>query len=110
MCGGGGAGPRLFLRRAGPSCCERHSLAWVSDPRHAVDADYIAAIDNVVRKLMQERRLSIRVIFLPRRGMNLSRRRPYDKAPPANPAVLNAIESRSKFGLGDAGPEAPSWA
>ncbi len=29
-------------------------LAYVLGPRHAVDADHIAAIDNVVRKLMQE--------------------------------------------------------
>ena len=28
-------------------------LAWVLGLRHAVDADHIAAIDNVVRKLMQ---------------------------------------------------------
>ena len=29
-------------------------LAWVFGLRHAVDADHIAAMDNVVRKLMQE--------------------------------------------------------
>src|SRR5690349_20983641 len=29
-------------------------LAWVFGLRHAVDADHIAAIDNVVRKLMHE--------------------------------------------------------
>ena len=29
-------------------------LAWVFGLRHAVDADHIAAIDNVVRKLMQD--------------------------------------------------------
>ncbi len=29
-------------------------LAWVFGLRHAVDADHIAAIDNVVRKLMQQ--------------------------------------------------------
>jgi high-affinity nickel-transport protein len=29
-------------------------LAWVFGLRHAVDADHLAAIDNVVRKLMQE--------------------------------------------------------
>jgi high-affinity nickel-transport protein len=29
-------------------------LAWMFGLRHAVDADHIAAIDNVVRKLMQE--------------------------------------------------------
>src|SRR5437660_10314774 len=31
-------------------------LAWVFGLRHAVDADHIAAIDNVVRKLMHENR------------------------------------------------------
>ena len=31
-------------------------LAWVFGLRHAVDADHIAAIDNVVRKLVQNRR------------------------------------------------------
>ena len=31
-------------------------LAWVFGLRHAVDADHIAAIDNVVRKLVQDRR------------------------------------------------------
>ena len=31
-------------------------LAWVFGLRHAVDADHIAAIDNVVRKLVQSRR------------------------------------------------------
>lgn len=31
-------------------------LAWVFGLRHAVDADHIAAIDNAVRKLMQEGR------------------------------------------------------
>lgn len=29
-------------------------LAWVFGQRHAVDADHVAAIDNVVRKLMQK--------------------------------------------------------
>ena len=36
-------------------------LAYVLGLRHAVDADHIAAIDNVVRKLMQEGRASERV-------------------------------------------------
>jgi high-affinity nickel-transport protein len=34
-------------------------LAWVFGLRHAVDADHIAAIDNVVRKLMQDGRRPI---------------------------------------------------
>src|SRR3982074_308160 len=40
-------------------------LAWVFGLRHAVDADHIAAIDNVVRKLMQEgkRPLSVGLFF-----------------------------------------------
>lgn len=31
-------------------------LAWVFGLRHAVDADHLAAIDNVVRKLMQQKK------------------------------------------------------
>jgi nickel/cobalt transporter (NiCoT) family protein len=38
-------------------------LAWVFGLRHAVDADHIAAIDNVVRKLMQERKPPLTVGF-----------------------------------------------
>jgi nickel/cobalt transporter (NiCoT) family protein len=38
-------------------------LAWVFGLRHAVDADHIAAIDNVVRKLMQQGRRPIAVGF-----------------------------------------------
>lgn len=38
-------------------------LAWVFGLRHAMDADHIAAIDNVVRKLMQEGRRPIGVGF-----------------------------------------------
>jgi high-affinity nickel-transport protein len=36
-------------------------LAWVFGLRHAVDADHIAAIDNVVRKLMQENKRPVGV-------------------------------------------------
>jgi high-affinity nickel-transport protein len=36
-------------------------LAWVFGLRHAVDADHIAAIDNVVRKLMQAGRRPVTV-------------------------------------------------
>ena len=36
-------------------------LAWVFGLRHAVDADHIAAIDNMVRKLMQEGRRPLTV-------------------------------------------------
>ncbi len=36
-------------------------LAWVFGLRHAVDADHIAAIDNVVRKLMQQGKPATRV-------------------------------------------------
>jgi len=36
-------------------------LAWSLGLRHAVDADHIAAIDNVTRKLMQEGRPSVTV-------------------------------------------------
>jgi nickel/cobalt transporter (NiCoT) family protein len=38
-------------------------LAWVLGLRHAVDADHIAAIDNAVRKLMQDGRRPISVGF-----------------------------------------------
>jgi high-affinity nickel-transport protein len=38
-------------------------LAWVFGLRHAVDADHIAAIDNVVRKLMQDGRRAQSVGF-----------------------------------------------
>jgi high-affinity nickel-transport protein len=38
-------------------------LAYVFGLRHAVDADHIAAIDNVVRKLMQEGKRPLSVGF-----------------------------------------------
>src|SRR5208337_5403710 len=38
-------------------------LAWVFGLRHAVDADHIAAIDNVVRKLMQQGKQPVAVGF-----------------------------------------------
>jgi nickel/cobalt transporter (NiCoT) family protein len=38
-------------------------LAWVFGLRHAVDADHIAAIDNTVRKLMQEGKPALTVGF-----------------------------------------------
>ncbi|SFI16816.1 HoxN/HupN/NixA family nickel/cobalt transporter [Bradyrhizobium sp. cf659] len=41
----------LFADR--PAVMATALLAWVFGLRHAVDADHIAAIDNVVRKLMQ---------------------------------------------------------
>lgn len=37
-----------------PAILGTASLAWVLGMRHAVDADHIAAIDNVVRKLVQD--------------------------------------------------------
>ena len=42
----------LFQSR--PALLGTALLAWVFGLRHAVDADHIAAIDNVVRKLMQD--------------------------------------------------------
>ena len=39
------------------------SLAWVFGLRHAIDADHIAAIDNVVRKLMHEGKRPLGVGF-----------------------------------------------
>ncbi|MDR3536676.1 MAG: HoxN/HupN/NixA family nickel/cobalt transporter [Acetobacteraceae bacterium] len=47
----------LFADR--PALLGTALLAWVFGLRHAVDADHIAAIDNVVRKLMQEGRRPI---------------------------------------------------
>jgi high-affinity nickel-transport protein len=44
----------LFIDR--PAVMATALLAWMFGLRHAVDADHIAAIDNVVRKLMQEGR------------------------------------------------------
>src|SRR5580700_4946783 len=38
-------------------------LAYGFGLRHAVDADHIAAIDNTVRKLMQEKKRSVSVGF-----------------------------------------------
>ncbi len=38
-------------------------LAWVFGLRHAIDADHIAAIDNVVRKLVQEGKRPLTVGF-----------------------------------------------
>jgi high-affinity nickel-transport protein len=44
-----------FIALAGrPTLLGTAALAYVLGLRHAVDADHIAAIDNVVRKLMQE--------------------------------------------------------
>jgi nickel/cobalt transporter (NiCoT) family protein len=44
-----------FITLAGrPTLLGTAALAYVLGLRHAVDADHIAAIDNVVRKLMQE--------------------------------------------------------
>jgi high-affinity nickel-transport protein len=45
---------RAFADR--PALLGTALLAWVFGLRHAVDADHVAAIDNVVRKLMQEGR------------------------------------------------------
>ena len=42
------------LFHSSPALLGTALLAWVFGLRHAVDADHIAAIDNVVRKLMQE--------------------------------------------------------
>ena len=44
----------VFAQR--PALLGTALLAWVFGLRHAVDADHIAAIDNVVRKLMQQGR------------------------------------------------------
>ncbi len=46
----------LSVFRGHPALLGAALLAWVFGLRHAVDADHIAAIDNVVRKLIQEDR------------------------------------------------------
>jgi high-affinity nickel-transport protein len=46
-----------------PAFFEMAFLAYVLGLRHAVDADHIAAIDNVVRKLMQEGKRPLSVGF-----------------------------------------------
>src|SRR5580698_458560 len=51
----------LFADR--PALLGTAFLAWVFGLRHAVDADHIAAIDNSVRKLMQERKPALAVGF-----------------------------------------------
>ena len=45
-----------FLFHGHPALLGAALLAWMFGLRHAVDADHIAAIDNVVRKLIQEGR------------------------------------------------------
>lgn len=49
--------------RASPTLLGLGLLAWGFGLRHAVDADHIAAIDNVTRKLMQEGRRPVSVGF-----------------------------------------------
>jgi high-affinity nickel-transport protein len=44
----------LALAQGRPALLGTALLAWVFGLRHAVDADHIAAIDNTVRKLMQQ--------------------------------------------------------
>jgi nickel/cobalt transporter (NiCoT) family protein len=51
----------LFADR--PALLGTAFLAWVFGLRHAVDADHIAAIDNSVRKLMQEGKPALSVGF-----------------------------------------------
>jgi high-affinity nickel-transport protein len=46
-----------------PALLGMATLAWVFGLRHAVDADHIAAIDNVVRKLIQDGRRAQSVGF-----------------------------------------------
>jgi high-affinity nickel-transport protein len=51
----------LFADR--PALLGTAFLAWVFGLRHAVDADHIAAIDNTVRKLMQDGKPALSVGF-----------------------------------------------
>lgn len=53
----------LAMFRGNPALLGTAVLAYVFGLRHAVDADHIAAIDNVVRKLMQEGKRPLTVGF-----------------------------------------------
>jgi high-affinity nickel-transport protein len=53
----------LAIFRDNPALLGTAVLAYVFGLRHAVDADHIAAIDNVVRKLMQEGKRPLTVGF-----------------------------------------------
>jgi high-affinity nickel-transport protein len=53
----------LAVFRGNPALLGTAVLAYVFGLRHAVDADHIAAIDNVVRKLMQEGKQPLTVGF-----------------------------------------------
>jgi len=53
----------LILFRGNPIMLGTALLAWGLGLRHAVDADHIAAIDNVTRKLMQEGQRPLTVGF-----------------------------------------------
>ena len=46
-------------------------LAYGLGRRHGVDTDHIAAIDNVTRKLMQERKHPVRLGFNTATGISL---------------------------------------
>jgi high-affinity nickel permease len=58
-----GSGQLWFLMDI-PPCRERRSSCTASVLRHAVDADHIAAIDNVTRKLMQAGKRPVGIGFL----------------------------------------------
>gem|GEM_PF-5511276 len=47
-------GTAFYLFHTTPSLMAASLLAWCYGLRHAVDADHIAAIDNVTRKMMQQ--------------------------------------------------------
>jgi high-affinity nickel-transport protein len=57
----GAWGAALLLFHGQPVLMGTATLAYVFGLRHAFDADHIAAIDNVVRKLVQEGRKSVGV-------------------------------------------------
>ena len=56
-------GTALFVFRVHPLLLGTCLLAYTFGLRHAVDADHIAAIDNVTRKLMQEKKRPVAVGF-----------------------------------------------
>ncbi|HLY23079.1 MAG TPA: HoxN/HupN/NixA family nickel/cobalt transporter [bacterium] len=59
----GGAAALVAAARAHPALLGMGFLAYTLGLRHAFDADHIAAIDNVVRKLVRDRRSPLGVGF-----------------------------------------------
>ena len=56
----------LYITRFSPSLLGLGALAYFFGLRHAFDADHIAAIDNVTRKLRQDNQKPVTVGLFPR--------------------------------------------